>query len=162
MFFKFFLSYNKWRHQPITRILLLKLMSTGMVMRVSSRQCQWSKNLTIFVYYEKFQFWDLIFVPVVLHIKYLGSSYTEAIPPVAISPKNKAIYHLWTKQIYLYRTSHTGAMRYSIKWYIALLLGDIAAGDIASVWQPSYIDILQCLLAGSRTEAISPVAITAQ
>ncbi len=38
----------------------------------------------------------------------LAGSYTEAISPVAISPCNKAVYHLWTKQIQLYRTSHTG------------------------------------------------------
>ncbi len=41
--------------------------------------------------------------------------HTEAISPVAISPSNNAIYHLWTKQIHLYRTSHTGAIRYPIR-----------------------------------------------
>ncbi len=40
----------------------------------------------------------------------LAGSHTEAISPVPISPSNKAIYHLWTKQIHLHRTSHPGAM----------------------------------------------------
>ncbi len=44
----------------------------------------------------------------------LAGSHTEAISPVAVFPNNKAIYHLRTKQIHLYRTSHTGAMRYPI------------------------------------------------
>ncbi len=42
----------------------------------------------------------------------LAGSQIEAISPVAISPNDKAIYRLRTQQILLYRTSHTGAMRY--------------------------------------------------
>ncbi len=64
----------------------------------------------------------------------LAGSHTEAMSPVAISPSNKAIYHIWTKQIHLYRTPHTGAVRYHMLLYhgnISLsnmtcgLLGDI-------------------------------------
>ncbi len=64
------------------------------------------------------------------------NSHNEAISPVAVSPSNKTIYHLWTKQIHLYRTFHTGAMRYPIS-DITLLLGDKGIGDIASVWEPT-------------------------
>ncbi len=44
----------------------------------------------------------------------LAGPHIEAISPLAISPSNKAIHYLRTTQIYLYRTSHTGAMRYPI------------------------------------------------
>ncbi len=44
----------------------------------------------------------------------LAGSHTEAVSPVALSSSNKAIHHLRTKQIHLYRTSHTGAMRYPV------------------------------------------------
>ncbi len=43
----------------------------------------------------------------------LAGYHTEAISPVAISSSNKAI----SKQIHLYRISHTGAIRYRMLLY---------------------------------------------
>ncbi len=46
-----------------------------------------------------------------------AGSHTETISPVAILTSNKAIYHLLTKQIHLYGTSHAGAMRHRMLLY---------------------------------------------
>ncbi len=58
-----------------------------------------------------------------------------SISPIAMLPSNKAIYHLRDIVLLQYERSCTNA---SVE-YIALLLGDIARGDIASVWESPKI-----------------------
>ncbi len=68
----------------------------------------------------------------------LVGSHTEAISLVAISPSNKAIYHLWDIALLQYEKSWYKWICFVNKWYNALLLGGIETGDIASAWEPAY------------------------
>ncbi len=71
--------------------------------------------------------------------KVLAGSHTEAISPVAISPSNKAIYHLWDIVLLQYERSCTNESVFFISdRYIAFLLGDIATGNTASMGKPAY------------------------
>ncbi len=62
--------------------------------------------------------------------KNLAGFHTEAISPVAISPRKKAIYRLWNIALLQYERSRTNE---SVLFVSDILLGDIATSDIVSV-----------------------------
>ncbi len=72
----------------------------------------WKTSFSLLIIKIFFHTFQLHSFPVLMANYFLAGSHTEAVLSVAISPSNKAIYHLWTKRTHLYRASHTGAIRY--------------------------------------------------